>query len=244
MEESLGIDTVFLNPLAHFNINTIDDVEIAALTLRNIWKLGYDSIVNVLELLEGEFFKILLLSTDEKLDGFSGYCGLNPVIVLNKQYTVDRLRFTALHEVGHLLLKIATHFTAKEQEKICHRFAGAMLMPQEVFCKEFGGHRHRLTLKELLDIKEEYGISIAAIVARAKDLNLISESFYTEFWIEFNKRGWRKKEPGTFVANESCHRFEQLLQRAAATEVISLSKCAALAKKTLEEFRREVEFIP
>ncbi|MDR1268908.1 MAG: ImmA/IrrE family metallo-endopeptidase, partial [Planctomycetaceae bacterium] len=186
---------------------------------------------------------ILLMDTDEKLDGFSGYRGSNPVLVLNKQYVTDRLRFTALHEVGHLLLKIAPHFPEKEQEKICHRFAGAMLVPEEVFVAEFGGNRNRLTQKELTDIKEGYGISIAAIMARAKDLKLISDLFYRSFRIKYNKWGWRKQEPGAYATEETSNRFEQLLQRAAAIEVLSLSKCAALAKKTLVEFRREVEFI-
>jgi Zn-dependent peptidase ImmA (M78 family)/DNA-binding XRE family transcriptional regulator len=243
LEESLGIETLFDNPVKEFEINTIDDVEIAALMIRNIWKLGYGSITNVLELLESKCFKIFLIDTDEKLDGFSGYRGSNPVIVLNERYTTDHLRFTALHEVGHLLLKIASHFSEKDQEKICHRFAGAMLIPQEVFLTEFGGHRDCVTLKELIDIKEEYGISIAAIMTRAKDLKLISDLFYKNFYIKYNKSGWRKQEPGTFAAHETSNRFEQLLQRAAATETLSLSKCASLAKKTLAEFRREVEFI-
>jgi len=244
LEESLGIDTCFVNPLNRITINTVNDVETGAVMLRNVWELGTDAIANVLELLESKLFKILLLNIDEKLDGFSGYYDSNPVIVLNKRYTADRLRFTALHEVAHLLLKIAPHFSEKEQEKICHRFAGAMLIPQEVFCREFGGCRNRLTVKELVEIKGEYGISIGAIMARAKDLGLISESFYQAFCIQSNQRGWRKEEPGIWETQETCNRFEQLLQRAAATESLTLSKCAALAKKTLTEFRQEVEFIP
>ena len=244
LEESLGINTAFVNPLEHFQVNTIDDVEDAASLLRNCWKLGQDAIVNVLELLENQSFKIQLLDTDAKLDGFSGYYGSTPVIVLNKQYTPDRLRFTALHEVGHLLLKISSLFTEKEQEKACHRFAGAMLIPRDVFYREFGGHRVRLTAKELIEIKEEYGISISAIISRARDLGLVSESFYTTFWKQYNRMGWKTGEPGQLVVRETSHRFEQLLQRAAATEALTISKCASLAKKNLAEFRKELEFIP
>lgn len=244
LEESLGIATGFENPMKEFKINSMEDVEIAALMLRNVWNLGYDSITNVLELLESKHFKILLVDTDGKLDGFSGFRGPNPVIVLNKRYTVDRLRFTALHEVGHMLLSIASHFSKQDHEKISNRFAGAMLMPKDVFLNEFGGHRNRVTSKELVEIKEEYGISIGAIIARARDLNLVSDSFCTTFWIQYNQRGWRQNEPGTFSTHETSNRFEQLLQRAAATEALSLSKCASLAKKSLAEFRREVEFMP
>lgn len=244
LEESLGINTSFVNPLEHLQVNTSDDAETAAMMLRDKWKLGQDSIVNVLELLESEFFKILLLDTHEKLDGFSGYRGSNPVIVLNKRYSVDRLRFTALHEVGHLLLNLAPLFLPKEQEKICHRFAGAMLMPKDIFSREFGGYRVRLAAKELIEIKEEYGISIAAIISRARDLELIPEAVYKTFWVKYNQLGWKQAEPGVFGVRETSNRFEQLLQRAAAMETLTLSKCASLARRTLVEFRKEIEFMP
>jgi len=119
-----------------------------------------------------------------------------------------------------------------------------MLIPKDVFFREFGGYRERLTAKELIEIKEEYGISIAAIIYRARDLGLVSESFCTTFWIQYNQWGWKTMEPGELVVRETSHRFEQLLQRAAATEALSLSKCASLARKPLEEFRKEIEFIP
>lgn len=244
LEESLGIETRFENPLKNFKVNKENDIEQAVMMLRDKWNLGYDSIANVLELLESKLFKVLLLDTNKKLDGFSGFRGENPVIVLNKNYTADRLRFTAFHEVGHLLLKIAPHFSGEEREIICHQFSGAMLIPKDVFLAEFGGRRNAVTIKELIEIKEAFGISMGAIIARAKNLGLISDRFCTSFWIQYNQRGWRQKEPGTLQFRETSNRFEQLLQRAAATEALSLSKCASLAKKTLSEFRREVEFIP
>jgi Zn-dependent peptidase ImmA (M78 family) len=238
------IETNFENPIKKFKINKITDVETAVSNLRDIWKLGNCPIASVLKLLEDKCFKIFLIDTGKEFDGFSCYRGVNPVIVLNKKYPIDRLRFTALHETGHLLLNISHHFSEKEQEKICHRFAGALLISKEIFRTKFGGHRRLLALKELTDIKEEFGISIAAIMARAKDLNLISEQVYTGFCINYNKNGWKDKEPGNFVGDESSNRFEQLLQRAAAAEILSLSKCATLIKKPLAEFRHEVEFIP
>ena len=73
--------------------------------------------------------------------------------------------FTALHELGHLLLDIDNEvFSQKEIEKFCHRFAGAMLLPKETLFNELGEKRSSISINELIFIKESYGISIQAII--------------------------------------------------------------------------------
>lgn len=243
LEESLGISTEFHNPLSSLNIASHNDVETAALFLRGSWNLGLDALPSVVEILEWESIKVMLIDSEESFDGFSGFSGNIPVIVLNKSRPSDRIRFTALHEVGHLLLKFSSHFTEKDKERLCHRFAGAMLIPEKIFRSEFGGSRNQISPKELISIKEEFGISISAIMARARHLGLINESLYERFCIKINQLGWRTKEPGFFPILEESRRFEQLLQRAAATESISVSMCASLSGKTVEEFMGELEFI-
>jgi Zn-dependent peptidase ImmA (M78 family) len=125
----------------------------------------------------------------------------------------------------------------KSEEKFCHRFAGAMLIPESVFKSEFGGVRRQLGLGELIDIKARYGMSLAAIVQRALHLKLIGEDQYREFQRRRSVGGWRKDEPGRFVGRESSSRFEQLVLRAAAEEIISGSKAAALLKRRLSDVR-------
>jgi len=243
LEESLGIGTNFKNPLLNITISNPSDIETAAQSTRNAWHLGTDAIFGVLEILERECFKIFLTDLDQRFDGLSGICGEIPFIVLNGMYQIDRLRFTALHEVGHLMLNFSSHFSEKDIEKLCHRFAGALLIPENVFRNEFGGKRNSIAISELVAIKEDYGISIAAIMARAKDLDLISDAYYKRFCITMNQYGYRKAEPGHYSGHEECNRFEQLLQRAAATEVLSLSMCASLAEKSLDEFSESLELI-
>ena len=244
VEQSVGIDTSFVHPLEGLVIRSIADVETAAERLRERWKMGLDALGNVVELLEQHQVKVYLLEAAESFDGFSGWSGNIPVVALNKRFPADRRRLTALHELGHLLLGFEKQMDAKAIEKACHRFAGAMLMPRTVFEREWGGHRRSVTLEELKDIKQDFGISIAAIMARARDLNLMSEGDYTQFCILRNKRGWNKKEPGEFTGTEESNRFEQLLQRAVATEALSVTLAANLAKKPLAEFERGIQLIP
>ena len=60
-----------------------------------------------------------------------------------KDVPSDRIRFTALHELGHLFLDIG-HLPEKEQEKYCNRFAGAMLIPKSKMEEEMGVKRKKI----------------------------------------------------------------------------------------------------
>ena len=172
VEELLGERRKFENPIRiNRNIRSPDDIEAAAKELRQAWQLGLDPIGNVLELLEEHGFKVWELEAPETFDGFSGWAGDIPVVVLNcrESFHVTRRRLTALHEVAHLLLQFEEGgFEDKEVEKLCHAFASAVLMLREVFTREFGGGRTNISLRELINLKAKYGISIAAIMARAR----------------------------------------------------------------------------
>jgi len=242
LEQFLNIPYSFNNPLKDFVINNGDDVEEAVNHLLTQWKVGFYALLNVIELLEDKGVKVIELDTNEDFDGLSGWANVNiPVIVVNKNYPNDRKRFTALHELGHLLLTFSPDIEAKAKEKLCHRFAGAMLMPKETFIAEVGEHRTNISLPELIAIKETYGISIQAIMARAKDLGIITNDNFIRFRIWLNQSPDRKKEKdlGNFLGREHSSRFRQLLYRAASEEIISLSKAANLANKKLADFRDE-----
>ena len=244
VEESLGVSTTFVHPLAGITIRSAEDAESAAERLRERWELGLDALGNIVELLERQQVKVYLLDAGESFDGFAGWSGALPVIALNKRFPADRRRLTALHELGHLLLRFDEQFDSKAVEKLCYRFAGALLMPRTVFKREWGGHRRTITLEELKDIKQDFGISMAAVMARAHDLGLMTDADYTRFCVFRSRKGWNKKEPGVYAGTEESNRFDQLLQRAVATEALSVTLAASLARKPLVEFERGIQLVP
>lgn len=242
LEQFLNIGSEFENPIHHMRICDGEDVEVAVNALLNSWKIGFNALPNVIELLEDKEIKVIELNANEHFDGLSGWSNSKiPVIVINKNYPIERKRFTALHELGHLLLSFDENLEPKVKEKLCHRFAGAMLMPKETFLLEFGENRRGVSLPELIAIKEAYGISIQALMARAKSLGVITEAYYIEFRMWVNKAEDHKKEIGfgSYVGKEHSTRFKQLLYRAASEEVISMSKAANLANQKLATFRDE-----
>jgi Zn-dependent peptidase ImmA (M78 family) len=80
-------------------------------------------------------------------------------------------------------------------------------------------------------------------MARAHNLNIISNYSYREFCIILNKRDWKKEEPGTYEGKERPNRCKQLVYHAVAEEIINFSKGAELLNMMLSEFRRRVQIV-
>ncbi|MFY0627565.1 MAG: ImmA/IrrE family metallo-endopeptidase [Reichenbachiella sp.] len=242
LEEILGIKTEFVNPLEDFVITGYESVDEAADLVRKEWELGTNPIPNTIELLEDHNIKVIEIESDVKLDGFSTFADEHfPIVVLNKRKlddAPDRKRWTALHELGHIVLNL-DHLSDKDKEKYCHYFAGALLFSKVNLERELGTKRTKLSIRELGALKQEYGISMQAIVYRAKDIGIINESSFRQFFYMFTQLHYRKKEPFDYNGNEGSNRFDQLLFRALAEEVISMSKAAALNNQKLAEFRKE-----
>ncbi len=243
LESFLNFDNAFKNPIKEIAILNFEDIENAVQVLLHKWDLGTNAIPNVIEILEDKDIKVVEIDADDKFDGLSGWANqIIPIIVVNKNFSVERKRFTALHELGHLLLSLdAQNISHSELEKMCHRFAGAMLLPKETLFNELGQKRSSISLNELIFIKESYGVSIQAIMARAKDLNIITNDQYIRFRIWVNSNENHKKEIGygEYKGTEHSSRFKQLLYRATSEEIISMSKAASLSNIKLAQFRDE-----
>jgi len=242
IEELLNIDNNFENPLKECNITyDPESIEKAALKVRKAWEIGEkSSITSVVNLFEKNNIKIIELDVPEGFEGLSGYVNGKPFIVINKDVPNDRKRFTALHELAHLILYFKKD--AHINEKICHAFAGAFLITKKVL-EELLGNRNKILLTELITIKEQYGISIQAIMAREFFLGFISDYNYTNFNIYFNKMRYRKKEPGDYCVKEYSDRFMQLIYHAVAERVISISKASSLARKSISEIEKDISII-
>ena len=243
LEQFLNLSSDFINPIKHCSISNGDDVEEAVFHLQSEWRVGFNALPNIIELLEDKEIKVIEIEAEEEFDGLSGWANDSiPVIIVNRNYPNERKRLTVLHELGHLLLSFDPDKDQKSIEKLSYRFAGAMLMPRVTFHAELGQNRSRISLPELIVIKETYGISIQAIMARAFDLGVISEERFIRFrkWINCSEDRRKEHNLGDYIGREHSSRFKQLLYRAASEEIISMSKAANLANKKLAEFRDEM----
>lgn len=247
LEDSLSLSSSFVNPLRSLRVASSDDVEKAAERLRSKWQLGCFPIFSVYEMLESVGVKLIEFDAGvSHVMGFSTFVNKDiPLVVVNlsANATVERKRFTALHELGHLLLNFASDLDESRCERLCHLFAGAVLCPSSVLYKELGNVRTSLTLNELVSLKNRYGISVSAIVHRAKDLSVISPQYYNDIFnnhIHANpmERGW-----GGYPIPEHTDRFERLLMRAVAEGYFSVEEAAELANENLNSYRDEINIL-
>ena len=211
--------------------------EEAAEKIREAWKLGEDAIFNVRETLEEHGIKVAEVESPESFNGFSGWADeRTPVIVLARWLDGDlpRKRLTALHELGHLVMKLPDGISHKLKESLCYRFAGALLLPAGVLRTRVGTKRpDGISHRERIGIKEDRGISVAALMRRAKDLGIVSPAGYKSFC--FQNRMNRKAEPGRWHGVEKSDRYEQMVWRAVSQELITRAKAAELLDVTLRE---------
>lgn len=246
IEDILHMDREFENPIVNKNVvRSIQDIDEVVNCLRGEkgWNIGEDPIYNVVEFLEDKFIKVIPVAADNEFDGLQTKIeGKYAVIVFNssKINKPDRIRFTLMHELGHLLLDFGD-LPENEVETLCNKFAGAMLLPKTVIQKELGEKRSKLSVQELGNIKKQYGVSMQAIAFRAHDLGIITTSTIKQFFYTFKQLGWNRDEPiqYDYEGKEQSHRFEQLIFRALAEDLISVSKAASLKNKTVAEFRNE-----
>ena len=242
LNESLGLKPNFEMPLKNIGmVSSREDAENAASRLRKEWNLGHDAIPSVIELLESKGIHVHLEQIEKPFYGVSGKSGGIPVVALNNHPKITdhvRLRFTAAHELGHLVMQINPSLSSKEQEAICNRFAGAFLIPADTLKQELGpGKRTKLMAFELAPLKSIYGISIAALYQRAAQIGIINVNQLKAWNIYSRRVGWHINEPGVYQGKESPRLLLQHLLRALAEECISVSKAAAIANRPIKEIR-------
>lgn len=221
-------------------IGSMEEVELAALAVREAWRLGHNAIPSLADTLEERGFLVLTTSDGAgKFDGLAATVGGHPLVVVGRAWPGDRQRLTMAHELGHLVL----HGRLTEdldEEKACDRFAGAFLVPRDTVIGELGSRRSRLEPRELYSLKHAYGLSMMAWVFRARDAGVITERTAEILFRMFSKRGWRKQEPGASVAPEAPKLFERLVVRALAEDMISMSKGAELMAMSISQLRQSL----
>ena len=215
-----------------------EEVEAAAIEVRRRWDLGSGPVVNLLGCLEDKGIRVFETSGLERFDGLSGALGPVPFIVVSRDFPADRRRFTAAHELGHVLCGFPDRDGA---EAMCHAFAGAFLLPRAALERAFGGTaRRKITLGDLTELKLTYGVSLQAIMHRAKDAGLVGARQFRLFREMVRARGWHETEPVEFVGMERATRFMRLVRSAVASGIMSIEQAAELSGVPAERIRDEM----
>lgn len=202
---------MYLNEYIEFPITNIPNMsfenpEYAAMSLREYWNLGDKPIENIVYLVEQNGIIVSTFDTDTNdIDAFSSLINIGNleryiVAYSRNKNTAARIHFDIAHELGHILLHewsedVETlnkeEFKAREEE--AHNFASSFLLPKDAFIKDIENYADNLPI--YIELKKKWKVSVAAMIRRSYNLNLIDNTTYQNLMRNMQKKGIRKVEP-------------------------------------------------
>jgi len=171
--------------------------ETAARSLRAYWGLPAGPVHHLVRLLEanGAVVSMARFGAGERIDAFS--CrpsGLDrPLICLSRDRGNPlRRRFSAAHELGHLLLHDDASPGDRAHEHEANRFAAEFLTPALEIAPLLPA---RLDFAYLLEVQRAWGVSLQALLRRSRELDRIGDDLYRRGMATLTRLGWRRDEP-------------------------------------------------
>lgn len=132
-----------------------------------------------------------------------------PIVVMSSDRPADRVRLSAAHELGHLVMHNPLPASPTVHDE-ANRFAGAFLLPADALRQEIP---KAITLETFLSIKLRWGISVQAAIFRAHELGLITPRKYKTLYQRLSAKGWRTHEPlSSRVPLERPRAFRQIAE--------------------------------
>ncbi len=162
----------------------------AAQALRRHWRLGTGPIPRMVRVMEAHGIIVTLVpfagSATATVDAFSTSHLPRPIVVLTPDRANDvyRHRFTAAHELAHLLLHGDAVPGDVLQEKEADAFAAEFLTPSAVIRPLLPA---RMDLKALERLGQQWGVSVDSLVYRCREVGTVSDPAYRRAYQRLNQ---------------------------------------------------------
>jgi Zn-dependent peptidase ImmA (M78 family)/DNA-binding XRE family transcriptional regulator len=151
----------------------------AAQLLREHWELGDGPVRHLIRTMEAHGIITAMVPFDDadiaRVDAFSTSRLPRPVVVLTPDRAKDvfRHRFTAAHELGHLILHGDTAPGDHHQEREADAFAAEFLTPRASIAPLLP---LRTDFTALIRLQRVWGVSVKSLLYRSRELGHISDS--------------------------------------------------------------------
>ena len=175
-----------------------DDPEICAQLTRNALGLAPDTpIPNLVHQIEKAGVRVFMLPVDlPEQDAFSLWVhtekAVRPLIALIAGKPGDRMRMSIAHEVAHLVMHREIEGRIADIHAEADRFAGEFLLPEEAIRKEIVPP---VTLTGIMKFKRRWGASIAALIQRVYQLEIVTPRQFKYLRKQLAVQDWLKREP-------------------------------------------------
>lgn len=196
--------------------------EEAARLLRKHWHIGSGPVGHLVRLAENHGVVVVFSPAQTAaVDAYSFDDGYRPTVVLNPaKEDYFRQRFDVAHEIGHLVMHVDAEPGSKVVENQAHRFAAELLLPEDELRDLLPSKADWRTLAIL---KESYGVSLQALLYRARALGIMSDVTYRNAVAYLSSKGWRRREPGEMPAVEQPSLYPKAVEILSSVGVDELS---------------------
>lgn len=160
----------------------------AARALRLHWGLGKGPVRHLVRHLEAHGIVVVVPPAADqatsKIDAFASSGLPRPLIVLtpNRADDVYRHRFSAAHELGHLVLHSASTGDS-QQEREADAFAAEFLTPRAAIYPLLPS---RIDLARLGDLSRTWGVSVKSLIYRCRELGISSDASASRAYQKLN----------------------------------------------------------
>lgn len=230
-EESLDL------PIRSMRVASMEDVEGKAIQLREEWSLGEDPLGTVVDVLEDHGVSVCMCEADGDFDGLSAIAQnsvgetVGAAVLCRDGLTLERQRLNLAHELAHLVLDPTDGI---DEEAAAWRFAGAFMAPRDRLVADVGRQRYSISFEEMGLLKRRYGMSIQALLMRLHDLGVLSAEAKRQAFIQMNRLGMRRREPGDTSELETPQWFRRTVFRAISEGLLASSEASELLGETIQ----------
>lgn len=166
-------------------------IEIKKLAEETKIKYSLKGLSDVFDILEDTTFFIRKPLNTNEISGFTTYFDGQFIVFLNSTFTLGHERFTAAHELYHVLYNadilkreklILNDDKYKEEDKRANIFAAEFLMPEdyveELFYKLVNVDRNKVEVRHIVRLNSTLKVSYKAMLKRLIQLDLCDVSLY------------------------------------------------------------------
>lgn len=158
--------------------------------VRASWRMPLGPVANLTATLEEQGGIVYRVDFGTRLlDAVSHWSpDIPPLFFVNTEAPPDRVRFSLAHELGHVVMHA---MPTPDMEREADVFASEFLMPEREIKSSLGG----LNLVHAAQLKAYWKVSMAALIMRARDLEVISRQKASRLFMQMSSLGYRRVEP-------------------------------------------------